>query len=41
VGVDHRCAHVAVTEQFLHATDIDAALQQVRGKAVPPISLTT
>ena len=34
VRVDHRRAHLAVAEQFLHRADVGARLQQVRGEAV-------
>jgi len=29
VGIDHRCAHVAVPEQLLHRPDVVVVLEQV------------
>src|SRR5438034_11742707 len=36
VRVDHRRAHVAVTEQLLYRADVMPGLEQMRGEAVPP-----
>ena len=33
--VDHRRADITMTEQLLHATNIRAGFQEMRGKAVP------
>lgn len=33
--VDHRRAHVVVTQQLLHGADVVAVFQQVGGEAVP------
>jgi hypothetical protein len=32
VSVDHRGAHVGVTEQLLHSADVGARLEQMRGE---------
>src|SRR5262245_59905429 len=34
MGVDHRCTHVLVSQEFLHGTDIVAIFQQMRGEAM-------
>ena len=34
VGVDHRCRHVGMPQQFLHGADVRSGLEQVGGKAV-------
>jgi hypothetical protein len=34
MGVDHRCFHVLVSEQFLHRADVIAAFEQVSGEEV-------
>ena len=35
VRVDHRTGDIAVAERFLHATNVRAGFQEMRGKAVP------
>jgi hypothetical protein len=35
VGVDHRRADIAVTEQLLNGADIVTVLEHMRGEAVP------
>ena len=32
MGIDHRRADVAVSQQFLHATNINARVEQMRGE---------
>jgi len=33
--IDHRCAHIFVTQQFLDRPDVITIFQQVGGKAMP------
>ena len=35
VGVDHRRAHISMTEQFLHCSDVVPVLEQMRREAMP------
>jgi len=35
MGVDHGGGHIGVAQQFLHRSDVTAALKQMRGEAVP------
>ena len=41
MGIDHRRGYIRVSEQFLHRAYVIARLQQLRGKAVPPMSRKT
>ena len=41
VRVDHRRAHIAVAQQFLHRANVVASLQQMRGEGMATMSLET
>ena len=41
LGVTRRGVHIAMAEQRLDDADVGAALQQMGGKAMPPMSPTT
>ena len=34
MGVDHRCAHIFVSEQLLHGADVVAFLEQMGGEGM-------
>jgi hypothetical protein len=40
-GIAHGAIEVGVAEDLLDVADISAALEEVRGAAVPPMSLAT
>ena len=40
MGVNHRCGHILVAQQFLHCANVISILEQVRGERVPKCMTT-